>query len=1393
MWRPGSQKCRLRHSSIGKLDAVSTGGHWGTANKPTTTARREDTKPGESAQSLNISTFINSLKIREIARQECVDMLTNFGLINNSIPQTQEAVQDSELQRSIPETVSKESQHIPTMTPDIKVVQEPVQLEPQKATTKKLYSNQLAHQLTHEFESYAEVLQKNVSNRTVTFCDDNREINLNVEILKGELEVPVKLLLDTGAQRSFISQKFYDQKLASLIQKKQSYIRMYGVGGNELTTTGEILLDIQLGDEIIRQKFIIADIKEEGILGFDFCQNHQAEWRWRDKQLTLNSDSSSRAATQDRVVRVILKDDTDVPPKCEIVTSGLLEHSTNITSIGMVEPQESFLERYHIGVAAVVTEKRENSIPIRLMNTSEENISIRKHTPIAIFSPVEVLEEEKVRQVQQQDTKMTDSAFLQQFEEQLATLGEKDRAQFSALLIKYRGQFMQPGYQLGQTSLVKHEIHTGNQAPIKQRPRREPIGMQGVVKEELEKMLDKGIIEPSSSAWGSPIVLVRKKDNTVRFCIDYRKLNEVTTKDAYPLPRIEDNLDALQGSTLFSTLDLASGYWQVQMADQDKEKTAFSTKYGLYQFKVMPFGLCNAPGTFERLMETVLRGMQWERAVLYLDDIIVFSHDVQQHMLRLEEVFQRLKDANLTLKASKCKFLQQRVEFLGHIVDAQGIHTDPKKVEAVLNWETPKRVKDVRSFLGLTGYYRRFIKDYGKIAKPLHVLTEKEQLFQWTEETQEAFQKLKTALTTAPILGYPSQNEEDLFVLDTDASNCHIGGVLSQIQNGQERVIAFGSKVLSKAERNYCVTRRELLAVVHFCTQYKHYLIGRNFDVRTDHGALTWLFQFKQPEGQIARWLEILSSFQMNIIHRPGKNHSNGDGLSRRPCDLNCSTCRKGEKLIQDVRTCRIQSNRTNRGRTGRKRLRNAIRTAKEDQMQWLKDAQLLDEDLQEITSWTQRPEWEHVRNKSRIIKTYWSRWGQLRLQDGLWQFLWKRNGKEEWKWVLPTKETEKILKDYHTDKLAGHFGFEKSLDALHRSPYYVPRLRRRLSKFLQSCDICEKTKPTTKTHKAPMKKCIAQRPMERVAIDVMGPLPETTTGNKFIVVVADYFTKWTEAYAVPNHKAETIANKVIQEYFNRFGLPEIIHSDQGRDFESNLFQEMCQILEIQKTRTTPWHPQSDGMVERFNRTLETLLRQCVDDNQKNWDTQLSFCCAAYRSALHSTTAHTPNQLMMGREVPMPSHIIQPLPEKWDHIHSYNTALVEKLQEAHELARKNTKHQVHQYTEQYDKKSWQRELKEGTWVWLNNFTRKKGLSPKLQVKWEMDPYQIKKFYSEVVVEIQKFRSKKTRIVHLNKLKKVGDQEKWSSAASLARRDANPRVHIARRTHFPAPGARNVEL
>ena len=457
---------------------------------------------------------------------------------------------------------------------------------------------------------------------------------------------------------------------------------------------------------------------------------------------------------------------------------------------------------------------------------------------------------------------------------------EAHREQWACFLVEYQDVFAKSADDLGRTGVVQHRIDTGGHPPIKQPPRRVPIHKRAIVEQEVAKMLHKGVIEISDSPWSSPIVLVTKKGGDTRFCVDFREVNNITRKDAYPLPRIEDNLDALQGAHWYSTLDLLSGFWQVEVAPEDRDVTAFSVAgLGLYRFVTMPFGLTNAPATFERLMERILRGLQWSIAVLYLDDVVVFANTVQDHFDRLGQVLARFREAGLKLKPSKCQLLRHRVDFLGHVVSKDGVEVDPKKVDKVVNWPPPKTLTNLRSFLGLCTYYQSFIKDYSSIARPLFALTEKGAEFIWTEGHQESFEELKRLLTSAPILAYPRPDAP--FVLDTDASDLGLGAVLGQVQDGVERVIRYGSRTLQKPERNYCVTRRELLAIVTFVKQFQHYLVGSRFLVRTDHAALFWLLRKREPVGQMARWTAFLQQFDMCIEHRPGKKHGNADALSR--------------------------------------------------------------------------------------------------------------------------------------------------------------------------------------------------------------------------------------------------------------------------------------------------------------------------------------------------------------------------------------------------------------------------------------------------------------------------------------------------------------------------------
>ena len=449
-----------------------------------------------------------------------------------------------------------------------------------------------------------------------------------------------------------------------------------------------------------------------------------------------------------------------------------------------------------------------------------------------------------------------------QYEVQLPEDGQRE--QLCSLVLEFAGSFAVEHSELGCTSVVTHKIDTGDHLPIRQPPRRTPFSLRSKVRELTEEMLDHGVIQPSSSPWASPIVLVAKKDGSTRFCVDYRKLNAVTKHDMFPLPRIDDSLDLLAGTRYFSTLDLASGYWQVAMEDDSREKTAFTTQEGLFEFAVMPFGLCNAPATFQRLMERVLAGIAREKCIVYLDDILVMGKTFQEHLSNLREVFSRLSGAGLKLKPSKCKLLHKRVEFLGYVVSASGVAADPKKVSAVVHFPRPRDLKSLRTFLGLTSYYRRFVPCYSTIAQPLYTLTRKDEPFCWSDGCEEAFERLKMSLTRAPVLAYPHFDRE--FLLETDASGVGLGAVLSQRQDDNTiRPMAFASRTLQPHERRYGISELEALGVVWAVKHFRHYLYGYPCTVYTDHEALRSLLNTPHPSGKLARWGMAIQELNLKI------------------------------------------------------------------------------------------------------------------------------------------------------------------------------------------------------------------------------------------------------------------------------------------------------------------------------------------------------------------------------------------------------------------------------------------------------------------------------------------------------------------------------------------------
>ena len=986
-------------------------------------------------------------------------------------------------------------------------------------------------------------------------------------------------------------------------------------------------------------------------------------------------------------------------------------------------------------------------------------------------------------------------------------LSDELRPQLASMLKSFVNVFSRSDHDLGRTSLEVHRIPTGDARPVRLPPRRAPMHLRADIEQQIQTMLDQGIVEECTSPWAAPLVVVKKKDGSNRICVDYRALNEVTEKDAHPIPRVGDSLDALAGATVFSTLDMTSGYHQVEVAEADRDKTAFVTGRGHHlRYVTMPFGLCNAPGTFQRLMERVLHGLVWKYVVVYLDDVVIFSRTHEEHIKHLTEVFHRFEQFNLKLKPRKCEMFRPKVKYLGHVVSAAGVATDPGLIDKVKAWEPPRTQKEVRAFLGLAGYYRAYVPDFGVVAEPLVRLTDARAEFHWTQACQEAFLELKRRLVTAPILAYP--NQTDPFVLDTDASDVAIGAVLSQRQGEHERVIAYGSRALTKEERNYCVTRRELLAVVHFVEAYRYYLYGRRFVVRTDHSSLRWMLQQKEPRDQLARWIQRLSVFQFDIEHRPGKKHGNADGMSRK-CFRGGQCFHPGpdeeeqsdytgphgahvespdDRQTKSISMMRATEVAPAQGRSmdpadpddpaadpgdpddpddpaeaaDRAPSPGHQVPVTELSLEHMREGQRADPDLKviwdRIEAGLPKPEKQEISRYSPAVKYWCARWDQLQVREGVLQYRWepRRPGDPvTWKILAPQASQELVMAHVHDLKAAGHMGISRTWAKAIRSPYIWAGMRADLARWVRRCRLCQQKKPPAARKRARLVTYQVGAPWERAAMDVAGPFPTTATGNKYILVVQDYFTKWVEVFAMPDQTAETIASCLVDNVFARFGCCREIHSDRGTNFLSQVMREVSHLFGVKRTTTTSFHPRGDGMVERANRTLEGMLALWTNTHQDDWDVHLPLLAMAYRSAPHETTAETPNMMALGREVTLPVDLfMDPPPEEgqegpnWS---QYAARLQERLRTVHEAARGHMTAQMVSQKRHYDKGVRLVDYEEGNIVWLHDPTRRKGRSPKLERPWK-GPFLITCRINDVNMRVQASPRARPKVVHVDRLK-----------------------------------------
>ena len=1038
------------------------------------------------------------------------------------------------------------------------------------------------------------------------------------------------------------------------------------------------------------------------------------------------------------------------------------------------------------------------NIPVQIANFSDRDIYLHPKTTIGKLETVQfqqIIElhfpsDSEVLLEEITHTPCTDelvSELLSRMD--ISDLSEEQHDCVRKLVSKHCGIFSQNEDDIGYCDQIEHRIHTTDDVPIKVPHRKIPPNHWREVREHLEKCLDNGVIRPSSSPYAAHVVLVRKKDGKLRLCLDYRALNARTHKDAYPLPRIEEALEVMKGSKYFVSRDLAHGFNQIPMAAEDIEKTAFRIGTGgLYEYTRMPFGLCNAPATFMRLMDTVFGDQNFQTLLIYLDDILVFGRTFEETVERLDMVLTRLSKFQLKVKPEKCQLFHQKLRYLGHMVSEDGVSPDPEKTKAVDEWTTPQSETELRQFLGLASYYRRFVLGFANIAAPLHALLggtcKRKQrtnndngqfVERWNESCDIAFCELKKRLVSSPVLGYPDFTKP--FILETDASLQGLGAVLSQHQEHGIVVLSYASRGLRDSEKkmdNYSSIKLELLALYWAVTiKFRDMLIGSEFTVFTDNNPLSYIQSTVKLGATEMRWVAELVLFNFKIRYRSGKHNGNADALSRKrqgsiepelkrfESTMEIVTGVLGDTLdsmivpdplkrkireqITDVRNEPIQAESTPTATV------TFPSFPKDDMSKW----QRADATIGRVWSfWDigRIPTVRQLMKENKSTRKLLREWKRLVNVDGVLYRIVLINGNRVKQVLLPDNLKSQVMDAVH-DQMR-HQAVEKTL-ALVRVRCFWSSMSADVESYCKSCKRCMLSKMGRKLSPT-IGSFSAKRPLEVLAMDYT-LLEPSSNGIENVLILTDVFTKLTLAIPTRNQTAKTVAKTLVSQWFVRYGVPERLHSDQGRNFESAIISELCKIYGIRKTRTTPYHPEGNGQCERFNRTLHDRLRTLTREKKRRWTEYLPELVYAYNSTPHSSTGYSPHYLFFGREPRLPIDYLLDVGDEtdsdkddWVTRHHY------RLKEAFRLGRSRTeKEALRRARLRNSRRAILVDIPIGSRVFLRN----RGIKGrnKIQDAYDDKPYKVVDRLQDNVYVVEPLqREGPSKTVHRGELLHMGD-------------------------------------
>lgn len=1242
-------------------------------------------------------------------------------------------------------------------------------------------------------------------------------------------------LMDGGSQVTTITKSFHEIHLPSHpIIPIQDLLHIEGAAGQLVPYLGCIEVDIAFPEHFTGEAkvvttlaLIVPDPKTQvevpvligtntlDILyaGFKEGTTISPDCEYASLIRHLQSIYLSRAQQDGQVGRVKLqsKNAIVIPAGKKVALNGRARHVTTVNGAPLLvePPTKSSLPGGLILCSYIMASPRQTSfkVPILLKNESAHDITVSAHRILAELSvPQSISPLASLHGIEgeMQDLNGTNTAAqdltagqvnpenLIQFDFAESPLSEEWKNRITTKLNSIPEVFARGDLDYGHTTAVKHKIRLSDPTPFKQRARPIHPSDYEAVRLHLEELYEANIIRESESPFASPIVVVKKKNGQIRLCVDYRKLNSQTIKDAYALPHIEEAFASLTGAKWFSVMDLKSGYYQVEMDEEDKHKTAFVTPMGFWEFNRMPQGVTNAPSTFQRVMEKCMGSLNHREVLVFLDDLIVFSNTLEEHEERLLKVLNRLREFGLKLSPEKCHFFRKTVKYLGHIVSEDGVKTDPDKIAALTSWPRPNNISELKSFLGFTGYYRRFVRDYSKIAKPLNDLTagyvpakkkkhdntsKSQRSFsnadlrkpfdqKWTPSCEEAFKTLIERLTTAPVLGFADSKKP--YILHTDASSHGLGATLYQEQDGQMKVIAYASRGLSNCERRYPTHKLEFLSLKWAITdKFADYLYGVEFTVFTDNNPLTYVLTSAKLDACGHRWLADLSNFNFSISYRAGKKNQDADGLSRRPhapAEMDNSTAVEDERVRQFVSKFVKEGDGDTFPREAVKAIcerhqldKNTATDEESGHLPVIVECLAMDEhaicpgyaqaDLLPGSTTLPRmsqQDWALEQRNDPIINrvidivragkhlTYRLRLKEerevqllLRVQDQLIlrdEVLYRKCKSEDqltFQLVLPKNYRQTALKNLHDD--VGHLGYERTVDLV-RARFYWPRMCLEVEEKVRRCERCLRRKARAEKT-APLVNIKTNRPLQLVCMDYLSLEPDGR-GTKDILVITDHFTKYAVAVSTPDQKEKTVAKALWNNFLVHYGIPERLHSDQGRNFESAVIKNLCDLLGIKKSRTTPYHPRGNP-VERFNRTLLAMLGTLEEVDKVKWRDYVQPLVHAYNCTKNDTTGFSPYQLMYGRQPNLPIDVafgLHPQGQRKVTHSEYVKKLRETLEESYKLAVEHSDKTALRNKQRYDLKVRESKLQAGDRVLVKNV----GIRGKHKIadKWSQTIYKV---------------------------------------------------------------------